>query len=255
MKKKLIAALTAAVVCVSGAAFAQDDQAELPTFSPIETYTCTYKEGKGPADLDAAVAAWNAWMDEEGVTSYWAATVTPYYFGPDAFDFGWLGAWSSGATMGTGTDTWLSEGGEYAAKFAAVMDCDTHSAFAGTEIKEPPGDGNPDNIVLTFTDCNIAEIDGIVDLFAALNAWAEYSTERGYQNGTWLLFPAYGGGGAEFDFKIVNSYENHAAMGTNWDLFASGDYVKHGELTGAAYECDDARVYNAKIRRRMAENE
>ncbi len=254
MKKYLIAVLAAAVIPVSGSVFAEDEQEEM-LISPVETFTCTYEEGKGPADLDAAVDAWNAWMDEENDHTYWAATVTPYYYGPDAFDFGWIGAWNSGATMGAGTDKWLSEGGEYAEMFNAVADCETHSGFASVMLKEPPGDDDPDNLVLTFTDCNVVSEDPDADLMGALSAWAEYATTRGYRNGSWVLFPVFGGGGAEFDFKIVDGYDTHTDLGADWDLYASGDYEKDDELNGGIYECDDARMYVGSIRRRIAEDE
>ena len=129
MRRHPIAALAAVTVFVSGAVLAQDEQ-KLPEFSPIETYTCNYKDGMDSGDFDAVVDAWNAWMDKDGDNSYWAATVTPYYYGSETFDIGWIGAWKDGASMGTGTDRWLSEGGEYAAQFAAVVDCETHSGFA-----------------------------------------------------------------------------------------------------------------------------
>ena len=63
MKKNLIAAVAATLVFVSGAAVAQDEQ-EMPSFSPVETFTCNYNEGMGPADLDDAVDKWNKWMDK-----------------------------------------------------------------------------------------------------------------------------------------------------------------------------------------------
>jgi len=245
-----IAALAAAAAFVSGAVFAQDEQ-ELPEFAPVETFTCNYKEGMDSGDVDAAVDAWNEWMDKDGGNTYWAATVTPFYYGSETFDIGWIGAWTDGASMGSGTDKWLSEGGEYAAKFAAALDCESHSGFASSKIKESPDEDEVDSFVLTFTDCNIAESDEEIDLFGAFKAWSAYATERGYKNSAWVLFPAYGGGDAEFDFKIVNAYDNHAEVGHDWDLYAAGDYRKHTELTAAAYECDEARMYNATIRRRI----
>jgi hypothetical protein len=250
MRKHAIAAFAAGTLFVSGAVLAQDEQ-ELPEISPVETFTCNYKEGMDAGDFDAVVDAWTGWMDKEGENTYWAATLTPFYYGSETFDIGWVGAWTSGAAMGTGTDSWLSEGGEYAAQFAAVVDCATHSGFASSQLKEPAGEDAPDSIVLTFTDCNIVESDEDVDLFAALNAWNAYATERGYKNGSWVLFPVYGGGGADFDFKIVHAYDNYADLGHDWDLYAEGDYLKNTELTGAAYECDDRRVYNGTIRRRF----
>ena len=39
--------------------------------------------------------------------------------------------------------------------------------------------------------------------------WSADQTERGYSNGTRMMFPAFGGGGAGFEFKIVEGYDNH----------------------------------------------
>lgn len=253
MKKILVTAFSAVSMFVSAAVLAEDAP-ELPSFSPVETYTCSYNEGMGPDDLDEATAAWNEWMDENDQGTYFAATVVPVYFGPDAFDFGWIGAWTSGTEMGTGHDMWMNEGGEYAAKFADVADCDTHSGFASSMIKAPPSETSPDKIVLAFTDCNITTDDPNADLFAKFAQWTEYATERGYKNGSWVMFPVYGAGGAEFDFKMVNGYDSFADQGADWDLYGSGDYIKAAEINGGDWECDDARVYHATIRRRMAED-
>ena len=252
MKKYFLTAFTAVSMLLSATVFAQDD-AELPTYRPVETFTCTYNDGMGPDDLDAITDKWNAWMDENGENTYFAATVTPVYYGDDAFDFGWIGAWSSGTTMGAGSDRWMNESGELPAGYAAVADCNTHSGFASTQLKEPSDGEGDGSFLLTFTDCTITSDDPAADVVGALQAWADYATERGYQNGMWLMWPVYGGGGAEFDFKIVNGYSNFADLGSNWDLFASGDYVKAGEIAGGLYECDDARVYAATLRREMAE--
>ena len=254
MKKILIAAISAASVLLSTTAIGQDEPA-LPKFSPIETFTCTYNEGMGPKDLDKATAAWNKWMDANKVGDYWAATVVPYYFGPDAFDFGWIGAWSSGTAMGQGTDMWTTKGTEHAAKFAAVGDCNTHSGFAASMTRDPGGEGSSDSLVLEFTDCNITTDDPNADLFGKFGQWADFAKERGYKGGSWVLFPTYGAGGAEFDFKMIRGYDNFAEMGANWDLYASGDYIKANEINDGNWECDDARVYIATVRRRMAEED
>jgi len=255
MKKKLIAAAAATMVFVSGVAIAQDEQ-EMPSFAPVETYTCNYNEGMGPADLDAATEKWNAWMDDEGQTNYFASTLVPAYYGSETFDFGWLGFYATGSEMGAGTDHWLTEGGEHQANFAAVADCDTHTGFASTEVKTPPDNDDEDDgsFVLTFTDCTITT-DGDEDILGAIGQWAAYATERGYKNGAWVMFPVYGGGGAEYDFKMVNGYGDFSAVGTDWDLYAEGDYVKAGELNPGLYDCDDARVYVGTVRRDMAQEE
>ena len=45
---------------------------------PVDIWACTYNEGKGPADLDAATAKWNAWADSQGMDDYAAWTLTPW---------------------------------------------------------------------------------------------------------------------------------------------------------------------------------
>ena len=155
--------------------------------------------------------------------------------------------------MGTGSDAWMYDSGDLPAGYAAVADCDTHSGFASTQLRAPSGEDGDGNFILTFSDCNITTDDPAADVVAAAQAWADYAAERGYKNSSYLMWPVYGGGGAEYDFKIVNGYNNFADMGSNWDMFASGDYLKAGEIVGGLYECDDARVYAATEQRAIAD--
>ena len=89
-------------------------------------------------------------------------------------------------------------------------------------------------------------------VWAGLDAWAAYQEEHGYGAGTWIMFPAYGGGGAEFDFKIVKGYDSHTEMGNDYELYVKrADYFKKGELVDSVIDCDDARLYNGTVRRRQ----
>lgn len=255
-----IAAFVFAVVSGSGVALAdsheQEQQGETRRFVPVETWTCNYLDGKGAADLDAVIATWNEWMDDNDQDDYFAMTLTPQYFGEDTFDVGWLGSWADGEAMGSGTDFWMTEGRDIAAQFFAVLDCDSHSNFATTELKSP-GDGpTPDNIVITFSDCSVPEDPEAWDkLFTNMDAWAAYLGENGYHQGNWMLFPVYGGGGAEFDFKLVEGFDNHTQLGQDYQRFIErADWEKQGELLGGLMDCDDARVYDGRVRRRPAED-
>ena len=229
----------------------------MPSFAPVETYTCNYNEGMGPDDLDGAVDKWNAWMDDEGQTNYFAATLVPIYYGAETFDFGWLGFNLTGSEMGAGTDHWLAKGGEHQANFAAVADCDTHSGFASTRVKEAYDDGEEDDgqFVLTFTDCKITTEDDSVDILGAISQWTAYATEQGYKNSAFVMFPVYGGGGAEVDFKMVQGYDNFSDLGEDWERYGKGDYIKAGEFNPGLYDCDDARVYLGTVRREIPEEE
>ena len=256
MNKIGIAAIASALVLLSSIAYAQYAE-ELPSFSPVETYTCMYNEGMGPDDLDDAVDKWNKWMDKEGQTNYFASTLVPIYFGSETFDFGWLGFYPTGAEMGAGSDHWLAKGGEHAANFAAVADCDTHTGFASTEVKAPADNGEEDDgqFILTFTDCKITAEDESTDILGAIGQWTAYATESGYKNGAWVMFPVYGGGGAEYDFKMVQGHDDLSSLGQDWDRYAKGDYIKAGEFNPGLYDCDDARVYAGTVRRDMAQEE
>ena len=48
-------------------AVAQDDD---DSASAVEIYTCSYADGKGPADLDKVIAKWNKWADDQGIADY-----------------------------------------------------------------------------------------------------------------------------------------------------------------------------------------
>lgn len=255
MRKPTTAIAAASLVCLMGAAIAQEDDAPAaPSFNPAETYSCSYNDGMGPAELDALVEDWSAWMDERGANNYFASTLVPFYHGADTFDFAWLGAWMSGEEMGKSTDDWLMNGGEFAGRFAELASCDTHSGWAVTQIKAPPEGESPDNFLLQFSDCKVVEGQTMSDAWGGIASFAEYQNEQGYRNGIWLMFAAYGGGDAEFDFKIVSSSKDFSELGREWDLYANGGgYQAHVEAIGGFLECDESRVYLATVRRQIPE--
>ncbi|MDH3304918.1 MAG: hypothetical protein OEM50_02405 [Gammaproteobacteria bacterium] len=236
----------------SAATWAQEES-EGPVVYPVETYTCKYNKGQGPAELDKVIAGWNVYMDEQGAGNYFAMTLTPHYYGGETFDVGWLGAAPTGEELGAGADSWITNGAKQAAAFSKVLSCDSHSNYATMQIKESPSGVSPDNIVLTFANCSAVSGKTMEDVFAAIDAWTEYTIENGYRNGTWVMFPAYGVDDVDFDFKLVNGYDSHTDMGKDYDQYANdGGYQKHAELLGDVLSCDVTRVYDGEIRRRIA---
>lgn len=235
--------------------WAQEEGAE-PVIYPVETYTCKYNNGQGPADLEKVIAGWNAYMDQQGADNYFAMTLTPHYFGGETFQVGWLGAAPTGEALGAGADSWRATGGKQAAAFEKVISCDSHSNFATMQLKEPPQRSAPDNIVLTFANCSAVDGKTMEDVFTAMDAWTAYTTEMGYTNGEWVLWPAYGVDDVDYDFKLVNSYNSHTDMGKDYDKYANdGGYQKHAELLSGVLRCDVTRVYDGVVRRRMASEE
>lgn len=257
MKKITAASAAISLVLLSGAVLADNHEPAPLRWVPVEAWTCDYVDGKGPADLDSVIAEWNAWMDAHDEHEYFAMTLTPFYFGENAFDVGWLGTWPNGQAMGRGMDRWVTEGGDINAKFFEVLSCDSHSNFASAELKSPGEGEAPDNFVLTFSDCTGPETDEEWgQLFGGFAQWSAYMTEHGYHQGNWIMFPVYGGGGAEFDFKLIQGFDNHTELGEDYQRYIDRtDWDKEGELLGELLECDDARVYQATVRRRSAGEE
>jgi hypothetical protein len=255
VKKLLTAAVSAAVFLFMGisTAVAQDDAAEEPDWTPVETFTCNYLDGKGPADLAKVVDAWNEWWDDKGMTSYFAATITPYYFGELKFDVGWIGGWADGAAMGTSLDTWTTEGTGMNAKFFEVIECGSHSSFASINVREAQSndDDGDDTFILNFSNCSIEEGKTFEEYMAAQNEWNDYADEIGIVGGTWVMFPTAGEANDDYDFKLVTSAPDHTTVGTNWDLFAEGHYRKSNALFNDLLDCDSTRVYSAHIERNM----
>lgn len=249
--KNLVSPVTIAAALVllssSGNVLAQEESDEGSTIFPVEIYTCSYHDGKGATDLDQWVSKWNAWMDANP-ESYSAWTLIPFYYGEEQdFDFIWLGVSPDAATLGRGQDKFLNNPGLGAA-FEDFASCGGHSNFAAMNVKEPPDD-DAKSFVLNFSDCKITDGKSFSDVEPALKTWSEYRTGHGSTAGMWVLWPAYGGGGADFDFKFVDSYRNYASLGEDYDQYGKEGYKKADELFTGLLDCDDARSYVAAERR------
>jgi hypothetical protein len=254
MKKTLTTAMSALLFLFvgSGTALAQEEESDDITAVPVETWTCNYKEGQGPDDLDRVNAEWNDWMDDQGQTDYFAATLTPHYFGERLFDIGWLGAWTDGNAMGAGTDHWINEGGEMAAKYFEVLDCESHTNFVSLNVKRAPqndDDDSDNSFVLTFSNCSMEEDKEFEEFLAAQKEWNTYADENGFVSSAWVLFPAYGESNNDYDFKYVTSAADHTTFGANYQLYSDGHWRKSSEIFGDLLDCDVSRVYDATVLR------
>ena len=245
--KATVLLLTTVLMTAAGSAAAQDEAAEESAIFPVEIYTCNYHDGRGPAELDQWVTKWNAWADT-ALAPYSAWTLTPFYYGDEqTFDFIWLGTSPDAATMGRAYDEFLRDP-ELNDHFEKIAHCNSHSNFATMNVKEPPDD-DATSFVLNFSDCTVAEGKTWDDVGPALNAWSEYRTGHDSQAGMWVLWPAYGGGAVDFDFKFVTSYRNYASLGADYDQYGKEGYKKADELFNGLLDCDVARSYVAVERR------
>ena len=255
MKKIMTAAVSALMFLFvgSGAVIAQDEEeSEELSFVPVDAYACSFNDGKGPADLDAVIEEWNAWMDDNGQTDYSAITIWPNYYGERNFDVGWLGVYPDGNAMGAGTDHFINNGQEIAAKFDKVVDCGAHTNFATVRVKAPPEDDDDDDnsFVISFSDCSMEDGKTFEDFMAAQKEWNAYTDEHGITGGAWAMFPVWGeSSDADYDFKAVGSADDYTALGANWAKYAEGHYKKSNELFDDILDCDSPRIYSAKVER------
>jgi hypothetical protein len=246
MKKFLLALVTAGFVFAGGlnTAAADDDGA-----AAVEIYACSYAEGKGAADLDKVTAKWNKWADDQGMSDYSAWTLTPFYYGTEQdFDVLWLGVTATGKGMGNAQDMWLAKGGTLGDEFNSVMSCNSHTMAAAMQYKAPPERDDQSSIILDFSDCTVGDNSRFsADVAPALKAWGEFLAGHGSTAGVWALFPVFGGGGEDFDFKYVESHGNYSEQGTDFDNY---DPVRAREIFPyGMLDCDSSRSYIATNRR------
>jgi hypothetical protein len=226
------------------------EEGQMNPATPVEVFACSYNEGKGPVDFDAVVDKFNDWADEHGVDDYSAWTLVPYYAGPaQEFDWIWLGASSSAKSLGHMQDVWLAEGGKIQQMFDDVAPCSGHGNYAALQFKAPPQRDNPSNIIISYSDCNMADGVTFNDVAPALSAWADYREGHGSTAGMWVFLPAYGPGGEEFDFKFISSWQNLEDQGADWDQYSASGWQKNDELFAGKVDCDASRVYLATNRR------
>lgn len=249
--QKAVVLSAAAILTAAPAVNAQVTEDGMGKMVPVELYACTFNDGQGMSDLDKVVARWNEFMDDNDVDTYAAWTLTPVFYGTEQdFDFIWMGAWADGNAMGTGSDMWMNDGGDVAGGFNKVADCNAHILLASAQYKAPPGNDTPGSSILRMTNCEMKVGVRYSDVMSAEIEWADYMNENGSAAGTWHWFPQLGGGDSGFDYKIVNSYPNFAALGKDWEHNANGGGREESQgLFSDLDDCDDARVYVGKSRR------
>ena len=258
MRKSITTVISAMMLTAlgSGFALAQEEESDEPNAVPVETWACDYRDGKGPADLDKVIATWNDWMDAQGMDDYYAATLTPNYFGEHMFDVGWLGAWKDGHAMGAGSEIWLSEGSEMSGKFFEVLDCKSHTNFVSLNVQRAAPEENADNsFVLSFSNCSTKEGKTFDDFLAAQKEWNTYADENGFVNSAWVMFPIYGESNNDYDFKYVTADRDYTTFGANYQLYSDGHWEKSNELFDGLLDCDVDRLYTGTTVRRMADDE
>ncbi len=256
LRNILICPALAGLLLGAGTGMAQVSADGLGKVLPVELFACSFRDGKGIADFNQVVERWNAYMDDNDADSYAAWILRPYFYGPEQeFDLLWLGAWRDGNAMGEGQHDWIANGGELTAAFFEVVDCDAHLAFSSAMYKAPAGNNPPPSGLITMMDCSLNEGHKYEEIQAAELKWVDHLEKTGSKAAYYHWRPLFGGGGADFDYKVVFSYPDFREIGADFERIANGGgRAVSMEVFADIDECDDARVYvansvrSAKIR-------
>lgn len=241
--------LIAGLAFLFGMSATSAQELQLSKILPVDIFTCKYNDAMSSDDLNDAIEGWTGYMDDNDIDNYAAWVLTKYYYTPaQDFDMIWLGAWTDANAMGSGTDQWLSEGGEYAARFNEVLTCNNHVNAASVNYKLP-ADGTPQDGVLTFANCKVEANAAYAAVNEATIAWAAALTDAGSEAAIYHWFPVFGGTPPEsdMDFLAVTSYPSYTALGADYERRTNGGmFATYNELYDGKMDCDVARVYNAR---------
>lgn len=238
----------AALLLVAAPGFGQVSADGMGKIVPVELYACKFVDGKDTDDLDKVIKRWNDYSDDSDLDDYAAWLLTPFFHTPEQdFDIIWLGAYKDGNAMGSGLQDWVTNGRELMAAFAEVVDCPAHVAYSSAMYKAPQSGNVPESGVITMMDCELNEGHRYSDVKAAELKWMDYLGDAGSKAAYYHWMPMFGGGDAEFDYKVVLAYPDFEALGANFEMFANdGGRDVSMDIFGNIDECDDARVYVTK---------
>ena len=121
---------------------------------------------------------------------------------------------------------------------------------SSAQYKSPPDNETPESGIVTMMNCELNEGHRYSDIKGAELRWAEHMTSSGSTAGYYHWFPTFGGGEADFDYKVVFSYRNFTELGADFERQANGGGREAAlEIFGDIDDCDDPRVYVATRQR------
>ena len=243
-------ALTVLAVAVGVSLSAEADNHTQNGVDPVDLYSCTFKEGKGMGDLDKLDARFKKWSDEnDKAQSVWRM-VPILRSNNEPFDVGYIGAWNTGAEMGAGMDAW-GNGGQLLADYVATIDCG-HALVASAEVSAP--NGPPENGVVWFSSCTLAEGSSHEDAYAAHKASSAGMRELGGKAQSWLFYPSLGFGDIPFDYYSVVSFNSMSELGEGWEMYYNQCGWQKAQAVSKVASCDSPRVYSVKAVRMGPQN-
>ena len=130
-----------------------DDHMPAPTMGAIETFACSFADGKGMNDFMKVAAKWDEFADDAFSAPYQGFVLTPYYSADMEHDlYWWLPSFTA---QGKTAQEWMEKGAALQAEFDAAAPCDAHSQFGYFPIFL--GTPAPDAGVVDFAGCSVKD--------------------------------------------------------------------------------------------------
>ena len=241
-------AATLAITVLTIASFATH---AAETANVVEAFTCSYNDGKGPADLDAAIEFWNAQIDKidnDALNGYNAGVLTPLRATLEG-DFIWIGGAGNlnVAAAALSATTNSKEGQATTARFAEVADCDSNQFFSTpVYVGTPPGEDDGEAIVELY-GCTLNDGKSLADAEVAEKHLSEVvsETKSGINVFRWTTFLA----NTPYDLAYVAVHDNLEDFGSfNTTMQTSEDGQANGALFAAAMDCESGLFTGRQVR-------
>ena len=244
--RTVVFGITAVLFAWAPAALSQDGGAKP---APVEAFYCNLQPGKSMKDLMKVADSFSRWAGKNS-PSYAAWILTPQFATfTDGPQFIWLGSHPSGNDMGKGMDAYQASGGDVREAFDEVIACGQHGLASSVEINAP--DGSPEDGVVMFTECNIAEGGDWQKAIAAHKQYSSAMRALGAKNSNWMFFPMLGGSGdRDFDYWGVSTFSSWTDYFAAYELYVNGGGWQKGmEAMKGAANCavGSASVWDVKM--------
>jgi hypothetical protein len=221
------------------------------TANVVEAFTCSYNDGKGPAELDAAIEFWNAQIDKidnDALNGYNAGVLTPLRATLEG-DFIWIGGAGNlnVAAAALSATTNSEEGQATTARFAEVADCDSNQFFSTpVYVGTPPGEDDGEAIVELY-GCTLNDGKSLADAEVAEKHLSEVvsATKSGINVFRWTTFLA----NTPYDLAYVAVHDNLEDFGSfNTRMQTSEDGQANDALFAAAMDCESGLFTGRQVR-------
>lgn len=235
---------------------------DLWEFYPMETADCNFQEGKTPDDYVDVMKLFNAHLDNLGVTSYEGITMEPYYYGDEhRHSLRWMSYWPSGADMGNYSVKWTGswgtpEGLDVIGPYAETVAYDNHMGWSVALVRKPKTQKVTDNSIVVMQDCRFTnKPTSMEEARKAVNALVGEVDKRKYENGVWIMFPAWGDPNSDYGFRLLTRYDSFAELGVAWEMYAPGTEASEAirKITGDVFSSEVKEVNFVTVRRYKSE--